>query len=101
MFIELKENQTGYNVVGEYIRRFWKENNNYQGTVVCSISFLDENPSSDNLFEDIVEIAMPKDYGNNIEFLYDWWEGQKTFSLNGIKYVDDIMFRPEEGIYDE
>lgn len=35
------------------------------------------------------EIASPYN-GDDVEFLYDWWEGEKFIKLFGIKAVDEI-----------
>lgn len=81
--IELKDGQTGYDIVGEYIRKYW-EHNIYE-TVVISMG-----TSHDGKTYDLCkEIASPYN-GDDVEFLYDWWEGEKFIKLFGIKAVDEI-----------
>ena len=81
--IELKDGQTGYNIVGEYIRRYWEHN--IYDTVIISMGV-----SGDGKAYDLCkEIASPHN-GDDVEFLYDWWEGEKFIKLFGIKAVDEI-----------
>lgn len=81
--IELKNGQTGYDIVGEYVRRYWEHN--IYATVIISMGI-----SYDGKTYDICkEIASPYN-GDDVEFLYDWWEGEKFIKLFGIKAVDEI-----------
>lgn len=90
--IELKAGQSGYDVVGEYIRRYWKHN--IIDTVIVSIS----TSYDGNTYEARNEIASP--YGSdNIEFLYDWWEGEKFIKLFGIVTINELDI--SGGIYME
>lgn len=92
MIINLQNNETGYEAVGKYIRNFWKRYN-YYDTVIVSLSFL-------NQCETRNEIASC--YGfDDIEFLYDWWEGQTYFILNGIQYLKDIQIKENENEWNE
>lgn len=93
MNIKLKDNETGYDVVGEYIRRFWKYNG-LEDTVIFQIG------SSYNgiKYEIRNEIASPCNY-NDIEFLYDWWEGEQYIKLIGICYLSEV--EPYSGLYNE
>ena len=90
--IKLNDGQTGYDVVGEYIRRYWKHN--FQDTVVCSIGISYDG----NSYELLNEIAEPENF-DDILFSYDWWEGQKYIKLYGIKAVDELDI--SGGIYTE
>lgn len=81
--IELKDGQTGYDVVGEYIRRYW--HNNMYDTVIVSM----ETSYDGKTYDIRKEIASPYNF-DDIEFLYDWWEGEKFIKLFGIKAVDEI-----------
>lgn len=95
MKIKLEKDQTGYEAIGEYIRRFWKYNKNYQDTVICQIG-----SSYDGIkYEIRNEIATPSEFGSDIEFLYDWWEGEQYIKLIGICYLSEI--KPYNGIYNE
>lgn len=81
--IVLKEGQSGYDAVGEYIRRYW--NHNITDTVIVSIG-----TSYDGHTYDLrKEVASPMNF-NDIEFLYDWWEGEKFIKLVGIQSVDEL-----------
>lgn len=95
MKIKLEKDQTGYEVIDEYIRRFWKYNNNFSDTVICQI-----DSSYDGIkYEIRNEIATPSGFSNDIEFLYDWWEGEQYIKLIGICYLSEI--EPYSGIYSE
>lgn len=81
--IKLKDGQTGYNAVGEYIRRYW--NHNITDTVIVSIGVSNDGST----FELRKEVATPLNF-DDIEFLYDWWEGEQYIKLFGIKTVSEI-----------
>lgn len=81
--IVLKDGQSGYDAVGEYIRRYW--NHNITDTVIVSIG-----TSYDGSAYDLrKEAAFPLNF-DDIEFLYDWWEGEKFIKLFGIKAVGEF-----------
>lgn len=89
--IVLKDGQSGYDAVGEYIRRYW--NHNIIDTVIVSIG-----TSYDwNAYDLRKEVASPLNF-DDIEFLSDWWEGEKFIKLFGIKAVGE--FDISEGIYE-
>jgi hypothetical protein len=80
--IKLKDGQTGYDIIAEYIRRYW--HNNIYNTVIVSME-----TSYDGKEYDIrKEIACP--YHSGVEFLNDWWEGEKFIRLFGIKDIEEI-----------
>lgn len=81
--IKLKDGQTGYDAVGEYIRRYW--NHNITDTVIVSIG----TSYDGNTYDLRNEVASPMNFGD-IEFLYDWWEGEKYIKLFGIKTVREL-----------
>ena len=90
--IELKNGQTGYNAIGEYIRRYWKHHMTDSVIVSLGASY------DGRIYEHRNEIASP--YGfDDIEFLYDWWEGENHIKLFGIKSIDEIDV--SGGIYTE
>ena len=89
--IKLNDGQSGYDIVGEYIRRYWEHN--IYTTVVVSIGTSHDG----NAYELRKEIASP--YNDGIEYLYDWWEGEKYIKLFGIKSVDELDI--SGGIYTE
>lgn len=63
--IILKDGQSGYDAVGEYIRRYWKHN--ITDTVIVSLG----TSYDGNSYDIRKEIASPL-YSDTIEFLYDW-----------------------------
>lgn len=90
--IELKDKQNGYDVVGEYIRRYWEHN--ISDTVIVSLATSYDGKK----YELRKEVASPYHY-NDIEFLYDWWEGEKYIKLFGIKTIQELDI--DGGIYME
>ena len=52
----------------------------------------------DNTYEMCKEVASPMNF-DDVEFLYDWWEGQKYIKLFGIKTIEEIDV--SGGIYTE
>ena len=83
--IKLKDGQSGYDAVGEHIRRYWDYN--ITDTVVCSIGV-----SYDGLNYDLMkEVATPASWlSYDVEFLSDWWEGEEYIKLFGIKSVNEL-----------
>lgn len=81
--IELETDQSGYNAIGKYIKAYW--NHNIQDTVIIfmEISFDGIN------YKEIREIAYPINY-NDVEFLYDWGEGEQFIRLLGIQSISKI-----------
>lgn len=82
--IKLKNGQCGYDAIGEYIQRYWKHKK-LADTVIVSIGISYDG----NTYELKKEIASPSGF-DDIEFLYDWWEGEKFIRLFGIRSVEDI-----------
>lgn len=89
----LTDEQSGYEVIGEYIRRYWEEV--CYTTVIVSVAICDdENYRMFNV------VASPT-HDLDIEYLYDWWEGEKQIILRGIIDVDAVdvnggIFEPSE-----
>lgn len=81
--IVLKDGQSGYDAVGEYIHRYWEHN--ITDDVVVSIG----TSYDGNTYCLLKEVASPVGY-NDIEFLHDWWEGEKYIKLFGIKTVGEL-----------
>lgn len=90
--IVLKDGQTGYDAVGEYIHRYWEHN--IVDDIVVSIG----TSYDGNAYDLLREVASPVGY-NDIEFLHDWWEGEKYIKLFGIKTVGELDIYG--GIYEE
>lgn len=90
--IVLNDGQSGYDAVGEYIIRYWEHN--IWDDVIVSLG-----TSYDGGTYDILkEVAYPCNY-HDIEFLSDWWEGEKYIKLFGIKAVAELDI--SGGIYSE
>lgn len=90
--IMLKDRQSGYDAVGEYIHRYWEHN--IVDDIVVSIG----TSYDGNTYDLLREVASPVGY-NDIEFLHDWWEGEKYIKLFGIKTVGELDIYG--GIYEE
>ena len=81
--IVLKNGQTGYDAISDYIYRYW--NHNILDTVIISIG-----TSYDGYTYDLRnEIASPISF-SKIEFMNDWWEGEKYIKLFGIKTLGEL-----------
>lgn len=92
--ILLKGDETGYDAVGTYILRYWEHNIPDDVIVSLGISY------DGNTYDLVKEVAYPAGFcGNDIEFVSDWWEGQKYIKLFGIKTVKELDIYG--GIYDE
>lgn len=90
--IVLKNGQTGYDVISDYIYRYW--NHNILDTVIISIGTSYDGHTYD--FRN--EIASPISF-NKIEFMNDWWEGEKYIKLFGIKTLGELDI--SGGIYED
>lgn len=90
--IKLKDRQSGYDAVGEYIRRYWEHH--ISDTVIVDLATSYDGKK----YERRVEIASPYNF-DDIEFLYDWWEGEKFIQLFGIQSTAEISI--DGGIYEE
>lgn len=83
--IKLKDGQTGYDAVIDYIIRYWDYN--IQDTVIVSIG----TSYDGNTYSLHKTVAHPiSSYSDDIEFLDDWWEGEKYIKLFGIKTIDEV-----------
>lgn len=91
--IELKNGQTGYEAVGDYVRRYWEHN--IFDTVIVSLGISYDGKNYDFM----QEIADPDGFSGGVEFSYDWWEGQKFIKLFGIMMVSEVEV--SGGIYEE
>ena len=90
--IVLKSGQSGYDAIGEYIHRYW--NHNITDTVIVSLG----TSYDGNTYELLKEVASPMNF-DDIEFLCDWWEGEKFIKLFGIKTVSELDI--SGGIYEQ
>ena len=90
--INLKNGQSGYDAVGEYICRYWEHN------VVDTVIFSIGTSYDGKKYEVRNEVATPSGF-SDIEYLYDWWEGEKYIRLFGIRSVYELDITG--GIYEE
>ena len=90
--IELNNKESGYEKIASYIRRYWEHN--FFTDVVVSIG-TSYNGVDYCLLK---EIASPYN-ANDVEFLNDWWEGEKYIKLFGIMSLEEIDVYG--GIYEE
>lgn len=92
IFVELDDGKSAYEFVCDCIEKFWE--NNYYCDVVVSIA-----TSYDGVnYCKSVEIASPTSDMTGVEFLNDWYEGEKYIKIFGIKSVCDIEIADGEGI---
>lgn len=89
--IELENGQSGYNAVGNCIKRYWEHN--IADTVIVSMSI----SYDDKKYEKHNELAYPIGM-DDIEFLYDWWEGEKYINIFGIQSINEIKI--SGGLYE-
>lgn len=89
--IKLNNAKTGYDLVEEYIRKYWKHN--IMQTVVVSIGVSNDGRT----YRVCKEVACPDD--GDVEFLYDWWEGEDYIKIFGIKSIDELDI--SGGLYEE
>ncbi len=96
MNINLKEGQSAYEVIEEYIKRYWSKYGYNTGPVIVSVGVSNDGKS----YELHNEVADAMDCGidSDIIFLYDWWEGQRYIKLFGIKAVSELEV--SGGIYE-
>lgn len=90
--IKLKDKQIGYDAVGEYIRRYWEHN--IWEDVVVSLGVSYDGKTYD-LYK---EVASPYSL-YDIEYLNDWWEGQKFIRIFGVKAISELDI--SGGLYEE
>lgn len=91
--IRLKDGQDAYELVSEYIKRFWERNTSVD-TVVFSIE-----TSYDGVdYCRTNEIATPTSDMEDVEYLNDWWEGEPYIKLLGIQSVEKMDI--SGGIYE-
>lgn len=81
--IKLKDGQSGYDVIEEYIRRYW--HNNTHSTVIVSM----ETSYDGKTYYPYTTVGCPYEF-DTVEFLHDWWEGEKFIRLLGIKDIAEI-----------
>lgn len=83
IMLELDDNQSGYNMVAEYVRRYWEHN--MHDAVIVSLGISHDG----NKYSLAKEVALPVGL-DGVEFLYDWWEGEKYIKLFGIRSISEL-----------
>ena len=78
----LKDNENGYSRVEEYVKRYWDCHGDEDVIVSVEASYDSVEWRCTN------EIASP--YQRGVEWLNDWWEGEKYIRLHGIQGVDTL-----------
>lgn len=93
--IKLKDNQSGYDAVFEYIKRYWKHEypDGYIDGVVVSLATSYDGKE----FDSSNEFAAFGD-ALDLKFSNDWWEGEKFIRIYGIQAIEEIPIYG--GIYD-
>ena len=89
--LNLKDNENGYSKVEEYVKRYWGHNGDQDVIVSVEASYDSVEWRCTN------EIASP--YQSGVEWLNDWWEGEKYIRLHGIQGVDTLDV--SGGLYEE
>lgn len=84
--VVLDDKQTGYGIVSEYIKKYWEHHCTEDVIVSIEISRDGKN------YERLNEVASPYDM-YDVEYLNDWWEGEKYIRVTGIQGISDIKIK--------
>ena len=84
--VVLDDKQTGYDIVSEYIKKYWEHHCTENVIVSIEISRDGKN------YERLNEVASPYDM-YDVEYLNDWWEGEKYIRVTGIQGISDIKIK--------
>lgn len=84
--IELAEDETGYTVVRSYVEKYWEESIKEKAVVSLGTSYDGKRYYYFNTILDIFN-ECGIDY---VEYLSDWWEGEKYIKILGIKGISEI-----------
>lgn len=83
--LSLKNDENGYEKVGEYVKRYWEVHGG--GDVIVAL----ETSYDASRWYYYNEIASPLySFNDGIEWLNDWWEGEKYIHIKGVQSVDSI-----------
>ena len=80
----LKNGQSGYDAVWQYIEKYWKQNGYATAIVSLETSYDGREYRREN------EVVSPTEDFQGCEFLNDWWEGEEYIRLIGIINVHEI-----------
>lgn len=78
MMIEIKldKHHNAYDIVGEYVERYWQEH--YYTDVIVRMA----TSYNGKIFAPFNEIVLFN--GDTIEYINDWWEGEEYLQIYGI-----------------
>lgn len=88
----LEDDESGYDFVAEYIKRYWDHNCIDSVVVRIGISY-------DGISYEYKNEVANATWDNDIEFDYDWWEGEKFIRILGIKSIEKLEI--SGGIYQD
>ncbi len=86
--IVLKNGQSGYDAVGEYVEKYWEQNGYATAIVALETSYEGKEYRRYN------EVVSPTENCESFEFLHDWWEGQEYIKILGIRNLHEIELIP-------
>ena len=84
--VVLDDKQTGYGVVGEYIQKYFEHH--CAENVIVSIEISRDGKN----YERLNEVASPYNM-YDVEYLNDWWEGERYIRVTGIQGISDIKIK--------
>lgn len=84
--IILKDNEIGYGEVGKYVERYWDVHGSRDVIVGIETSYDGIEWRYNN---EIATVYIPSVRGE-VEWLNDWWEGERYIRLHGIQSVETI-----------
>ena len=85
--IVLNDGQSGYDVVGDYVRDHWRKTYYSTAIVMMATSY---DGKEYHQSHDVVSPFSDHNDIDSMEFLHDWWEGQKYIKIFGVINIDDI-----------
>lgn len=83
--IILKNNETGYGEINKYVERYWDVHGSGDVIVGIETSYDGVEWRYNN---EIATVYTPAQ--GEVEWLNDWWEGEKYIRLHGIQGVETI-----------
>ena len=80
---KLQSNETGYDVINDYVDRYMEHTGEDEVIVLIATSF-------DGIEYDLHTEFVYKDETGCLMWLSDWWEGEKYIHLFGIKGINKV-----------
>lgn len=84
MNIKLNDKEIGYEAVGKYVEEYLNEHCWDDSIVELEISYDGKD------WDRIKEIVCPTNNCRELEWLNDWWEGQRYINIIGMANIDEI-----------